>query len=105
MCGLSKKHEWKRETWWWNDKVKEAVKKKQECFKWHIALAKAGHTREAETQKQPTTGRNVSQSAWSDRPSLWLREKKILKIVPKDTWIFKLARQMDKTNQDVVGEK
>ena len=42
VCGLSKKHQWKRETWWWDDKVEEAVKKKRECFKRHIALAKAG---------------------------------------------------------------
>ena len=26
-------------------------------------------------------------------------------IAPNDTGIFKLAKQMDKTNQDVVGEK
>ena len=26
-------------------------------------------------------------------------------ISPNDTGIFKLAKQMDKTNQDVVGEK
>ena len=51
MCGLSKKHQWKRKTWWWDDKVEEAVKKKRECFKRHIALAKAGQTREAEDVK------------------------------------------------------
>ena len=41
---------------------------------------------------------------WSGRPSLWLREK-FSNIAPNDTGIFKLAKQMDKTNQDVVGEK
>ena len=51
VCGLSKKHQWKRETWWWDDKVEEAVKKKRECFKRHIALAKAGQTRETEDAK------------------------------------------------------
>ena len=39
VCGLSKKHQWKRETCWWDDKVEEAVKKIRECFKRHIALA------------------------------------------------------------------
>ena len=48
VCGVSKKHQWKRETWWWDDKVEEAVKEKRKCFKRHIALAKAGQTREAE---------------------------------------------------------
>ena len=54
VCGLSKKYQWKRETWWWDDKVEEAIKKKQECFKTHIALTKAGQTREAEDAKAPT---------------------------------------------------
>ena len=44
------------------------------------------------------------QSGWSGRPSLWLREK-FSNIAPNNTRIFKLAKQIDKTNQDVVGEK
>ena len=31
--------------------------------------------------------------------------EKFSNIAPNDTGIFKLAKQMDKTNQDVVGEK
>ena len=31
--------------------------------------------------------------------------EKFLNIAPIDTGIFKLAKQMDKTNQDVVGKK
>ena len=27
-CGLSKKHQWRRETWWWNNEVDEAIKEK-----------------------------------------------------------------------------
>ena len=69
VCGFSKKYQWKRETWWWDDKVEEAIKKKQDCFK-----------------------------------SVAEREK-FSNIAPNDSGIFKLAKQMDKTNQDVVGEK
>ena len=31
--------------------------------------------------------------------------EKFLNIAPNNTGIFKLAKQMDKTNQNVVGEK
>ena len=105
MCGLSKKHQWKRETWWWDDKVEEAVKKKQECFKRHIALAKAGQTREAEDAKAAynEAKRLAKHVGWQAKS---VAEREIFSnIAPNDTGIFKLAKPMDKTNQDVVGEK
>ena len=105
VCGLSKKHQWKRETWWWDDKVEEVVKKKQECFKRHIALAKAGQTREAEDAKAAynEAKRLAKRVVWQAK-SMAEREK-FSNITPNDTGIFKLAKQVDKTNQDVVGEK
>merc|ERR1712044_65526 len=33
ICGRTKGFQKQRETWWWNDKVAEAVKKKREKFK------------------------------------------------------------------------
>ena len=33
VCGYTKNHQWKRETWWWDMKVDEAVKEKRRCFK------------------------------------------------------------------------
>ena len=105
VCGLSKKHQWKKETWWWDDKVEEAVKKKRECFKRHIALAKASQTREAEDEKAAynEAKRLAKHVVWQAK-SVAEREK-FSNITPNDTGIFKLAKQMDKTNQDVVGEK
>ena len=105
VCGLSKKHQWKRETWWWDDKVEEAVMKKRECFKRHIALAKAGQTREAEDAKAAynEAKRLAKHVVWQAKS---VTEREIFSnIAPNDTGIFKLAKQMDKTNQDVVGEK
>ena len=29
VCGVSKKHHWRKETWWWNDQVESAVKEKR----------------------------------------------------------------------------
>ena len=105
VCGLSKKHQWKRKTWWWDDKVEEAVKKKRECFKRHIALAKAGQTREAEDAKVAYNEAEclAKHVVWQAK-SVAEREK-FSNIAQNDTGIFKLAKQIDKTNQDVVSEK
>ena len=32
VCGVSVKHIWKRQTWWWNDKVQQAVSHKRKFF-------------------------------------------------------------------------
>ena len=39
-CCLSKKHQWKRETWWWNYEIDEAIKEKRKRFKHYRALLK-----------------------------------------------------------------
>ena len=43
VCGVSTNHPWRKQTWWWNTKVEEAVKEKRRCFK----LLKAGGSRTA----------------------------------------------------------
>ena len=35
-CGVSKKHQWRHETCWWNNKVDEAIKLKRKRFKHYI---------------------------------------------------------------------
>ena len=43
VCGLSTKHQWRKQTWWWNDLVNSAVVEKRRCYReW-----KAGGSREA----------------------------------------------------------
>ena len=32
-CGYSKNHPWRKETWWWNAKVAEAITEKRKRFK------------------------------------------------------------------------
>ena len=86
----------KRETWWWDEKVEEAVKKKRECFKRHIALAKAGQTREADDAKAAyNEAKRLTKRVFWQAKSVAEREK-ISNIAPNDTGIFKLAKQMDK---------
>ena len=52
VCGLSKNHQWKRETWWWDDKVDEAIKTKRARFRSYKALVKAGRLSEANEAKR-----------------------------------------------------
>ena len=40
VCGVSSNHPWRKQTWWWNNQVKEAVREKRRCFK----LWKAVHS-------------------------------------------------------------
>ena len=41
-CGQTRGHQWKRETWFWNDKVDDAIKAKRACFKVYNNLRKLG---------------------------------------------------------------
>jgi len=51
-CSLSKNHQWKRETWWWDDKVFEAIKTKRARFRSYKVLVKAGRLSEANEAKR-----------------------------------------------------
>ena len=51
VCGLSKNHQWRPETWWWNDTVEDAVKEKRIRYKAYNALKKAGKVVEAKEAK------------------------------------------------------
>ena len=42
--GLSKNHQWKSETWWWNEQVDEATREKHARFKAYSAMEKGGMT-------------------------------------------------------------
>ena len=51
VCGLSKNHQWRPETWWWNDEVDKAIQDKRARFKAYNALKKKGKTAEAKEAK------------------------------------------------------
>ena len=41
VCGSTKKHWWRKETWWWNMAVDSAFKEKQRCWKtWKKCISK-----------------------------------------------------------------
>lgn len=95
VCGLSSKHQWRKQTWWWNDSVETAVQEKRRCFKaW-----KSGGSRAAYNAAKRVSNRAVYHAISE-------AEKVVLEnIDPKTADIYRLANQMRRDNQDVMGEK
>jgi hypothetical protein len=48
VYGTSQNHQWKKETWWWKDKVDEAIKQKRTHFKTYKALGNESKSNEVE---------------------------------------------------------
>ena len=95
VCGVSSNHPWRRQTWWWNNQVEEAVREKRRCFK----LWKAGGSRAAYNTAKRTSNSAVHQ-ARSEAEKVALQ-----KIEPRSGDVYRLAKQMLRDNQDVMGEK
>ena len=95
VCGVSSNHPWRKQTWWWNNQVEEAVREKRRCFK----LWKAGGSRAAHNTAKRTSNRAVHQ-ARSEAEKVALQ-----KIDPRSGDVYRLAKQMRRDNQDVMGEK
>ena len=95
VCGVSSNHPWRKQTWWWNNQVEEAVREKRRCFK----LWKAGGSRAAYNTAKRTSNRVVHQ-AKSEAEKVALQ-----KIDARSGDVYRLAKQMRRDNQDVMGEK
>ena len=105
VCGLSRNHHWRKETWWWNDQVETAVSEKRAHFKAYNTLRKRGTTPEALNAR---TAYLEAKRAAKHAVRLAKSEAEAVKFRDIDTHgsgIYRLARQMDRTNQDIVGEK
>ena len=105
VCGLSRNHQWKRETWWWNDHVEAAIAEKRAHFKAYNVLRKRGNTPEATVAKTDydaakRVAKRVVWQAKSEAEAETFRD-----INPHGSDIYRIARQMDRRNQDIVGEK
>ena len=94
-CGKTKKRHHKRETWWWNDGVNSAIAEKRRCWKaW-----KQGGGKEQYLQAK----RNAKRTVYTAKKIA--EEKKFSDLKPGMDDIFKIAKQLRKDNQDVVGDK
>ena len=105
VCGYSKNHQWKRETWWWDITVDEAVKEKRRCFKVWSRLKKkkvCGDARKATRAAYDTAKKHAKQV-------LWLAKQDAAKteygnVDPQGPEIQRMAKQMRRQNQDICGE-
>ena len=94
-CGKTKKQHHKRETWWWNDEVNLAIAEKRRCWKaWE-----QGGGKEQYLQAK----RNAKRTVYTAKKTA--EEKKFSDLKPGMDDIFKIAKQLRKDNQDVVGDK
>ena len=103
-CGLSKNHQWKSETWWSNEQVGKAIREKRARFKAYSALKKGGMT--AKVKRAKTAYIDTKHVA---KHAVWLAKSEAEKevfatIFPDGDGIFHIAKQMDRTNQDIVSD-
>ena len=66
ICGLSKNHQWRLETWWWKKQVDEIIQGKHAWFKAYNTLKKGGKMAGAKEQKLPVLTPSMRQIIPSD---------------------------------------
>ena len=84
VCGTTKPHRWRRETWWWN---KDAITAKHQAFK----VCKAGKCTCASYNTTKRISRHVVQHASHEADKVVYEG-----IAHKSSDIFRLANQMRK---------
>ena len=92
MCGTTRPHRWRRETWWWNEYVEKAIAAKRKAFEaW-----KAGKSYDAAKRNARHAVHHARQEA----------DKKVYEnIDPKFSEVYRLANRFRRENTDVVGDK
>ena len=103
-CGLSSPHQWRPETWWWNDKVDAAIKSKRALYKTYKSLRKQGDTPGVAKAKADydIAKRHARREVWLAKQAASVETFKA--VDPQGSNIYRIARQMSRDNQDIVGE-
>ena len=103
-CGLSSQHQWRPETWWWNDKVDAAIKSKRALYKTYKSLRKQGDTPGVAKAKADydIAKRHARREVWLAKQAASVETFKA--VDPQGSNIYRIARQMSRDNQDIVGE-
>ena len=101
VCGKTRPHRWRRETWWWSKDVEQAISAKRLAFRaWksHKGLNESGLKESYYAAKR--TARQAVHHARYDA------DKEVFdNIDVKSSEIYRLASQMRRENADVVGDK
>ena len=92
VCGTTRPHRWRRETWWWNEHVGEVITAKRQAFKaW-----KTGKGTRASYYAAKRIARRAVHHARQEA------DKEVYKnIDPKSSELYRLANQFRKENADV----
>ena len=96
VCGTTRPHRWRHETWWWKEHVGEVITAKRQAFKaW-----KTGKGTRASYHAAKRIARCAVHHARQEA------DKEVYKnIDPKSSELYGLANQLRKENADVVGDK
>ena len=95
VCGTTRPHRWRRETWWWNEHVGEVITAKRQAFK-------AWKTSNGTRASYYAAKRIARRAVYHARQEA---DKEVYKnIDPKSTELYRLANQLRKENADVVGD-
>ena len=101
VCGTSLNRQWKRQTWWWNASVDDAVNEKRNRYKAFKKLQSQGLFNEANIAKEA-----CNESKRVAKRLVWLAKSEAERdafsaITSGRNEIYNLARQMDSHNRDV----
>ena len=104
ICGLSKNHQWKPETWWWYEDVDKALRVKRQPIKVYSALKNEGMTAEANEANTAyiDATRVAKYTAWLAKSEA--EKEELATVSPNGAGVFRTAKQIDHTNQDIFGE-
>ena len=97
VCGWTTGRVRRRVTWWWNDEVDRAVKEKRKLWKdWKVGGSK---------ERYLEAKRVAKSKVYAAKKEAEVRNfQNILTRDDEKEMVFKIAKQVVRTNQDVVGE-
>ena len=96
VCGWTKRKNFRKETWWWDDSISKVVGGKRRLWK-------AWKKGKVSKEEYLVAKRASKHSAYSAKKVA--EEKKFHCVKEGNSSIFKIPKQMKRGNQDVVGEK
>ena len=105
VCGYTKNHQWRKETWWWNSRVDEAVKEKRRCYKVYTKLKRQKLYNEAFASAKAeydSAKKLAKQIIWHAKHDA--SKTQFADVKPNSTKIHRIAKQMRRQNQDICGD-